>query len=67
MKLLEFFNMRSRKLSIIDWKLAQAAAMCIAIVAVKLYPRVLDIDVLWLLLLAAVLYVKPLYVFYMRR
>ena len=67
MHLLDFFNKRSRKLSIIDWKLAQGAAMCLAILGVKLFPRVLDINALWLVVLAFVLYVKPLYVFYIRK
>jgi hypothetical protein len=67
MWLLEFMNERSRRLSIIDWKMAQGAAMCIALFAAKLFPSILDINWYWLVAAAALLYVKPLYVFYLRR
>jgi hypothetical protein len=67
MRLLEFMNERSRRLSIIDWKMAQGAAICIALLAAKLFPRILDINWYWLAAAAVVLYVKPLYVFYLRR
>lgn len=67
MTIIDFLNHRSRKLSIFDWKLAQGAAMCIALIVVKMNPGLLEINIWWLLGITAVLYIKPLYVFYIRQ
>lgn len=67
MNIVDWLNVRSRKLSMFDWKMAQAAAMCVAVVLVKLFPKVLDVDIMWFVVPALVLYVKPLYVFYLRK
>ncbi len=66
MGFIESMDKRSRKLGIIDWKMAQGAAMCLAIIGVKLFPRVLELNELWLVCLAALLYIKPLYIFWLR-
>lgn len=67
MDFIESMDKRSRKLGIIDWKMAQGAVICLAIVGVKLFPRILELNALWLVSLAALLYIKPLYVFWLRR
>jgi hypothetical protein len=63
-KLIDSLNQRSRKLGIVEWKMAQGAAMCITIIGVKLFPHILDID--WWILVAAtvLLYIRPLFMFY---
>ena len=67
MSIVDWLNARSRKLSMFDWKLAQGAAMCVAIIAIKIFPRILDVSLMWFVALAVILYVKPLYVFYLRK
>ncbi|NIM20270.1 MAG: hypothetical protein GTO51_08570 [Candidatus Latescibacteria bacterium] len=66
MELLEFFNKRARNLSVVDVKLAQGAAMCLALIVAKLIPRIMDVNVWWFMAALAVCAVKPFYVFYMR-
>ena len=67
MKPYEYLNSRTSKLSMMDLKLSQGAAMCVALVIVKLFPAVLNIAIWWFLLAMVLLYVKPLYVFYFRK
>lgn len=67
MTLIEFFNERISRLSMLDLKLSQAAAMCVMAILIKLFPQILRIDIWWFLLLAGLLYIKPLMAFYIRR
>jgi hypothetical protein len=65
--MIEYFNSRVRMLSIFDLKLIQAAAMLLAVILVKLIPRILEIDMVWVAILLVICVIKPLYVFYFRR
>jgi len=65
MKILDFMNKRAKRLSIIDWKLAQASAMCIALVLAKLVPNLLDLSIWWFVIIGLICYIKPLYTFYL--
>ncbi len=67
MTIIDFMNERSRRLSIFGWKLAQGASMCIALIVARLNPELLDVDIWWFVGLAGILYIKPLYVFYLRQ
>ena len=51
----------------LDLKLAQAAAMCVMVILVKLVPDILKINIWWFILLAVILGFRPIYVFYRRR
>ncbi len=64
MRLLDWLNERSRRLGMVEWKMAQGAAMCIAIIAVKLFPDILRINLWVWIAAAALLYIRPLYLFY---
>lgn len=64
MRFIDSLNKRSRKLGIVDWKLAQGAAMCIAIIGAKLFPGILKINLWVLVAVAMLLYIRPLYLFY---
>jgi hypothetical protein len=59
-----YFDKRARKLGIIDTKLAQAAAICVALVIVKLIPEVMELNVWWFVLFAVLFAIKPLITFY---
>ncbi len=67
MSFLEYMNQRIKKFSIFDEKLAQAAAIFFALIIVKLYPRVLDINIWWFVILSVICAIKPLYVFYIKK
>lgn len=62
----EYFDERARRLGILDTKLAQAATICVALIVVKLIPRILELNVWWFVLLGAVSAIKPLITFYSR-
>ena len=51
----------------LDIKLAQGAAMCVMVIIIKLFPDILQIEIWWFVLFAALLELKPLYVFYLKK
>ncbi|MFO7609956.1 MAG: hypothetical protein R6X35_12310 [Candidatus Krumholzibacteriia bacterium] len=59
-----YFDTRARRLGILDTKLAQAAAIFLALAVVKLVPQVMELSTWWFLGLAAACAVKPLVTFY---
>ncbi len=67
MTLTEFFKARTARLNMLDIKLAQGAAMCVMVIIIKLFPDILQIEIWWFVLFAALLELKPLYVFYLKK
>ncbi len=61
-----YFDRRARRLGILDTKLAQAAAICVALIVVKLIPKIMELNVWWFVLFAIVCAIKPLITFYGR-
>jgi hypothetical protein len=57
---------RVKRFGIWEMKFAQAAAMCLAVIVVKLVPQILTISVWWFVLAAVVCAIRPVYVFYGR-
>lgn len=64
MSFMDSLNQRSRRLGIVDWKMAQGAAMCLAIIGVKLFPGILKVNWWILIAVTVLLYIRPLYLFY---
>ena len=64
MELFNWMNERVKRFGIWEMKLAQAAAMCFALIIAKLFPQLMTISVWWFVLLAAVCAVRPIRVFY---
>ena len=61
-----YFDRRARRLGLLDTKLAQGAAMCIALVLAKLIPQILTVDT-WVFVILAVLFaIKPMITFFGR-
>jgi hypothetical protein len=67
MSVLEYLNQRIKKFSIFDEKLAQAAAIFFALIIVKLYPPIMEINIWWFVVLLIICAIKPLYVFYIKK
>ncbi|MFH1616123.1 MAG: hypothetical protein ABIG61_13685 [Planctomycetota bacterium] len=67
MGLWENMNQRIKKFTIVDEKLAQAAAMSLAFIIAKLMPRIMDLSIWWFVALLIICAIKPLYVFYIRK
>jgi len=59
MSLWTWLDRRVRRLGVIDTKLAQGAAMCIAIILVKLVPDILRLGIGWFIALAVLLGIHP--------
>lgn len=63
----ENMNKRAKKLSVVDIKLAQWAAMFFGLTIVKIFPGIMDINVWWFVLLCALCALKPGYVFWIKK
>ncbi|MCK4413311.1 MAG: hypothetical protein KAY32_07200 [Candidatus Eisenbacteria sp.] len=50
---------RVRRLGLLDTKLAQGAAMCVAIILVKLIPEITSLGIGWFVALAVLLGIRP--------
>ncbi len=66
MKLWTFFDERARRLGILDTKLAQAAAMFVALIIAKAFPQIMDVAVWWFILLGVLCAVRPVRTFFGR-
>lgn len=64
MGILEGMNQRVKKLGIVDVKLAQGAAMFIALIIAKLIPQIMNINVWWFVALLVLCAIKPFCVFW---
>ena len=62
--MIKYFNSRVKMLNIFDLKLLQATVMFLAIIIVKLIPRILEIDIGWFVVLLVFCLIKPFYVFF---
>lgn len=67
MGIMENINERAKKLSIFDIKLAQGAAMFVALMFAKLIPRIMEVSIGWFVALSVICAMKPSYVFFIRR
>ncbi len=65
--MIKYFNSRVKMLNIFDLKLLQATVMFLAIIIVKLIPRILEIDIWWFVALLVLCLIKPFYVFFFRK
>jgi ABC-type maltose transport system permease subunit len=64
MKLWTYFDERAKRIGIMDTKLVQGAAMCIAVVIVKMFPGILNISAGWFIAAALLLAIKPMMTFF---
>jgi len=67
MKILKEMDCRIKRFGIIDEKLAQGAAVFLALIVVKYKPEILNINVWWFVALLGICAAKPLYVFYIKK
>jgi hypothetical protein len=66
MGLLEDMDKRVKKFGIIDVKLAQGAAMFVALIIAKLIPQIMDLSIWWFVLLLVICAIRPAYVFWLK-
>ena len=66
MGLFSWMDERAKRLGIWDVKLAQGAAMFVALIIAKLVPQIMTVNVWWFAVLAALCSIRPLIVFYGR-
>jgi hypothetical protein len=59
-----YFDERARRLGILDTKLAQGAAIFLALLIVKAFPRIMGISAWWFAALMVVCAVHPLITYY---
>ena len=63
---LGWMDERVRRFGIWEMKLAQAAAICLALTVAKLVPQIMTISAWWFAVLAVLCAIRPIYVFYGR-
>ncbi len=66
MGLFGWMDERVKRLRIWDVKLAQGAAMFIALIIAKLVPQLMTVSIWWFVVLAALCAIRPVYVFFGR-
>ena len=66
MGLLEDMDKRVKKFSLIDVKLAQGAAMFLALIIAKYIPGIITLGVWWFIGLLIICAIKPCYVFFIK-
>jgi hypothetical protein len=64
MGFLEDMNRRVKKFDLVDVKLAQGAAMFVALIIAKIIPDIMDLSIWWFAALLVVCAIKPFYVFW---
>ena len=64
MPLWESSDSRAKRLGIVDTKLAQGAAMFLALVIAKVVPEILHLNVWWFIGLSIACAIRPLFVFF---
>lgn len=67
MGFLENMNKRAKKFNILDIKLVQGSAMFVALIIVKLIPKIMNISIWWFVLLLVIFAIKPFYVFWVKK
>jgi hypothetical protein len=58
---------RIKRFGVLDVKLAQGAAIFLALTIVKLYPQIMSVSVWWFVALCVLCAVRPLQLFFGRR
>lgn len=61
------FDERARRLGILDTKLAQAAAIFVALSVAKLVPEIMNLGMGWFLSLACLCAIRPVFTFFGRK
>jgi preprotein translocase subunit Sec61beta len=64
MGIFRYFDERARRLGVVDTKLAQGAAIFLALLVVKAFPRIMYISAWWFAGLMIVFAIHPLITFY---
>jgi len=67
MSYFSFMNERVKRLSIIDVKLVQAAAIFVALIVVKLIPQIMLLNIWWFVALAVLFGLRSVYVFFLKK
>ncbi len=66
MALIRWMNERIKLFTIFDVKLVQLAAICFALIIVKLFPQIMELNVWWFILLAIFSAIRPIYVMFLK-
>ncbi len=66
MAFLDDMDKRVKKFSLIDVKLAQCAAMFVALIIAKLIPQIMGLSIWWFVVLLVICAIRPVYVFWFK-
>ena len=63
-KSIDWMDQRVKRFGIVDVKLAQGAAMFVALIIAKLIPQIMDVSLWWFVVLLVACAMKPAHVFW---
>ncbi len=66
MSLLSGMDARIKRFGVLDVKLAQGAAIFLALIIVKLFPQIMSLSIWWFVVLCVLCAVRPLQLFFGR-
>ena len=67
MSLFPGMDARIKRFGVLDVKLAQGAAIFLALIIVKLYPQIMSLSIWWFIVLCVLCALRPLQLFFGRR
>lgn len=67
MGLIQSANERIRKLTIVDLKLLQLAAIFTALIIVKLIPQIMELSIWWFIILAILFVLRPMNILFTKK
>ena len=67
MSILQYFNERVKRFSLLDIKLVQGTGIFVALILAKLLPEIMDVSIWWFVCLLFLSTMKPFYVIFVRK
>ena len=67
MGLYRYFDERAKTLGIVDLKLVQGGMIFFTLIIVKVFPRIMNIDIWWFVALFVLFIARPIYVFFFKK
>lgn len=65
--MIAYFNKRLKLFSIFDLKLCQGIGILVGIILVKLFPVLLDLQLVWYILILIIFALRPCYVMFFKK
>ena len=65
--IIDFFNGRVKRFTIFDVKLLQGIGIFVALILVKIFPQIMEINIWWFIALLLLFVTRPFYLVFLQR